>query len=68
MSFNYDEFFDRTTKVKGGFRKIAEPTEKRCRDKEHNPPMHICLKPGIYEYVCPSCGETQIINVPLITL
>jgi len=26
-----------------------------CHDPEHNPPGHISLPPGRYEYTCPSC-------------
>lgn len=49
---------------KGGFVKISEPpAEKKCRSKEHTPPMHIVLEPGVYEYECPDCGEKKIINV-----
>ena len=50
---------------KGGTRKIADlPQEKICRNKEHNPPMHMVYEPGIYEHVCPACGERQIFIVP----
>lgn len=54
---------------KGGFKKISGPEDKpkKCRDNEHNPPDHIVLKPGTYEYTCPSCGATRIITVPEIT-
>lgn len=43
----------------GGLRKIREFTPQEiCRHPEHNPPMHIVLSPGIYEYTCPGCGKT----------
>lgn len=58
------------TEKHGGFKRISGPEGKseRCRDKEHNPPGHICLKPGTYEYTCPSCGAIQVVNIPEITL
>jgi hypothetical protein len=37
-----------------------------CKDPEHKPPMFVKLDPGTYEHECPSCGKTQIIDVPLI--
>lgn len=53
---------------KGGFRKIADhESQKLCQHPEHEPPMHIALEPGTYEYECPSCGHKKIINVPRIT-
>lgn len=52
---------------KGGFRKIAEPAKfNHCRHPEHNPPMHISLSPGTYEYCCPKCGNTIQFTVPEI--
>lgn len=53
----------------GGFRKIEDfsTKENKCLNPEHNPPGHIVLEPGKYEYTCPSCGKTVVINVPLIT-
>lgn len=42
--------------------------KKICRNPSHNPPMHIVLKPGIYEYSCPACGEIQIISIPDISM
>lgn len=38
-----------------------------CLSTEHNPPMHIVLDAGEYEYVCPSCGKITKFTVPLIT-
>jgi hypothetical protein len=40
---------------------------KICRHSEHNPPMHIVLEPGTYEYICPGCGNKTVFDVPLIT-
>lgn len=53
---------------KRGFRKIDDPEDKVCRDPAHNPPSHIVLQPGTYEYTCPSCGNVQVIKVPKITM
>jgi len=52
---------------KGGLRKISGDEMKYCTSSEHNPPKHIVLEPGRYEYVCPSCGHKQIFTVPKIT-
>ena len=38
-----------------------------CRNRLHNPPTHIDLKPGVYEYTCPSCGKVVVFTVPSIT-
>ena len=35
-----------------------------CRHHEHDPPSHIVLKPGMYEWECPGCGRVKIIRVP----
>ena len=53
-------------KKRGGLRKIKS-AEEPCRHPEHNPPMHIHLEPGVYEYVCPACGRTVIFSVPPVT-
>ena len=52
-------------KTTSGLRKIGE-LEKPCLSPEHNPPMHIVLAPGVYEYECPSCGKIMKFTVPLI--
>jgi predicted RNA-binding Zn-ribbon protein involved in translation (DUF1610 family) len=44
-----------------------ENMKKICLHPEHNPPMHIVLEPGKYEYTCPACGNKVIFTVPLIT-
>ena len=57
------------TPKKGGYKRISGPVDhsKRCNDREHNPPGMIVLKPGTYEYTCPSCGATQSVIIPEIT-
>jgi hypothetical protein len=52
-------------KRQGGFRRIdVEPWgAKPCHHPEHNPPGHIVLPPGRYEYTCPGCGRVTIVNV-----
>ena len=37
-----------------------------CSHPEHKPPVHILLKPGEYEYECPSCGYVTRFTVPKI--
>jgi hypothetical protein len=59
-------------KCKGGFRKIGDLPEdmawrhQTCFHPEHNPPGHIVLKPGLYEYTCPGCGRSVMIRIPEI--
>ena len=49
------------------FKKIADVPDTwecaRCRSPEHNPPGMIVLKPGTYEWECPTCHEKQIVVV-----
>jgi len=52
--------------AKWGLRKIKD-AEKPCLSPEHNPPTHIVLSAGTYEYTCPSCGKVMVFTVPLIT-
>lgn len=47
-------------------KKIDSSKPKICKNPEHNPPMHIYLGPGDYEYKCPECGHMQIIHIPEI--
>ena len=47
----------------GGLRKIADAPQP-CFHPEHNPPTHIVLEPGLYEYTCPNCGRTSTFTVP----
>ena len=50
----------------GGLRKIADAESAPCMSPEHNPPMHIVLEPGTYEYVCPACGQKTTFVVPCV--
>ena len=34
-----------------------------CRHKEHELPILISLKPGVYEHVCPGCGDKHEFTV-----
>ena len=50
----------------------TDPDKKRlfsepCISSEHNPPTHIYLNPGKYEWECPLCHEKQTFIVPRIT-
>ena len=54
-----DIFKKNMEKKSGGLRKIGDlPPRQICKHPEHNPPLSICLSPGIYEYTCPSCEKT----------
>lgn len=55
-------------------RKVGDPPERKsagwalhdrlpCQHPEHDPPGHLVLAPGIYEYECPGCGEKRIIRI-----
>lgn len=55
-----------SSSAKGGLRKIKD-AEQPCLHPEHNPPMHIYLTAGTYEYTCPCCGKVTTFTVPLIT-
>lgn len=63
----FEEWYDRQKNEKpkmGGLKKIADlPKGQRCIHPNHNPPMHIYLTDGIYEYTCPSCGHVQRFTV-----
>lgn len=52
-------------RANGGLKKIEE--FKPCLSPEHQPPSHIVLSPGKYEYTCPACGEKTVFTVPSIT-
>jgi hypothetical protein len=40
-----------------------------CRDNEHNPPSHLHIPQGQgYKHICPTCGYTQIVIPPQITM
>lgn len=47
---------------RGGLKKIGE-VKRACRNPSHNPPMHIVLEDGIYEWTCPGCKQTQTFTV-----
>ncbi len=34
-----------------------------CMHPEHNPPSHMVLSPGEYEYTCPHCGHKVVFSV-----
>lgn len=38
-----------------------------CTDREHNPPTHIVLDPGIYTWKCPSCGKEETFTIPQVS-
>lgn len=44
-------------KRKGKLRRIGA-IPGMCLSLEHDPPTHIVLEPGVYEYACPSCERT----------
>lgn len=47
-----------------GLKKIKDlPKEQACISSEHNPPMHIVLEDGVYEYICPQCGHRRTFTV-----
>ena len=45
---------------------IGEVNEA-CMSPEHNPPAHIVLDAGVYEYQCPACGHKQIFTIQSTT-
>jgi rubrerythrin len=51
------------------FKKIEDTSEnKACRNPEHDPPKHISLKPGTYEWTCPVCGKSTRVKIAPATL
>jgi hypothetical protein len=36
---------------------------KPCLSRDHNPPGHIVLEPGVYEHTCSRCGKKQRFTV-----
>lgn len=46
-------------------RKIGDVPRARqtCNHPEHDPPKHIVLEPGIYEHVCPKCGQRKEVTI-----
>jgi hypothetical protein len=45
-----------------GLKKIAD-LSKPCLDPSHNPPGHIVLEAGVYEWTCPACGHATTFTV-----
>ena len=54
-----------TKKAKqSGTRKIGDVGDlKICFHTEHKPPSHQVFEPGIYEHICPGCGEVTRFHV-----
>lgn len=36
-----------------------------CLDPSHDPPSHMALQPGTYEWTCPACGHVTRFEVVL---
>ena len=49
-------------------RKIKDFRTEACMSPEHNPPSHMVMESGVYEYECPACGKKQTFEVPLVTM
>ena len=49
---------------RGGLRKVADVAPP-CQHREHNPPTHISLHPGVYEHACPGCGHVTRFTVAM---
>lgn len=47
--------------------KKIKDLQKPCAHPEHNPPSHIVLQPGVYEHICPGCGEKKTFEVARAT-
>ena len=60
-----DSIYDRMNlhKGKGGTRKIVDALPRPCQCPEHNPPGMMVFGPGMYEHVCPTCGQKQVFAV-----
>lgn len=43
-------------------RKIAD-LPKYCRHPNHNPPSHQVFEDGIWEHICPGCGDVTTFTV-----
>ena len=48
---------------KGGTKKISGPSQTPCRHPGHNPPGMCVFEPGVYEHICPGCGNKIIFTV-----
>lgn len=45
-------------------KKIADfPIGKKCLHPEHEPPTMRLFEPGIYEHICPKCGQKKTFTV-----
>ena len=55
---------DKTT-TPGKIHKLKDAS-KPCNSPRHNPPAHIVLSPGTYEYICPDCGHRIEFVVPYV--
>jgi hypothetical protein len=43
---------------------IYRATARRpCISPEHNPPSHMVMEPGEYEWTCPACGDVMPFTV-----
>lgn len=40
------------------------PIAKPCNDLDHKPAGHVIRPSGVYEHVCPTCGQTFTFVVP----
>lgn len=51
------------------FRRIKEDAEEEivCTSPYHNPPLHVMLAPGRYQYECPVCWKRTEVTVPGVT-
>lgn len=67
MLWQLSQELSETDQNKSGFFNL--PEDKSCKDKQHNPPSHICIPKGKgYRHVCPSCGKETVIIPQQITL
>lgn len=42
--------------------------KRPCQDPDHSPPSHMSLEPGVYEHICPTCGELVQFVVSVVTM
>lgn len=47
--------------------RIGDWPQEPCTDREHAPPAHVRLEPGVYVHTCPACLYTHTIIVPKVT-
>lgn len=54
---------------RGGLKKVdaEDSPTTTCLGREHNPPSHIVLANGTYEWTCPNCGHVTrfVVNRPV---